>query len=31
MSLFIGRHGERPRTVGIYAPDGTLLSSQDAY
>ena len=31
VSLVIGRHGEPPRTVDIYAPDGALLSSQDAY
>ena len=30
VSLFIGRHGEPPRTVEIYAPDGTLLSSHNA-
>ncbi len=30
VSLFIGRHGESPRTVDIYAPDGTLLSSHNA-
>ena len=30
VSLFIGRHRESPRTVDIYAPDGTLLSSHDA-
>ena len=29
VSLFIGRHGESPRTVDIYAPDGTLLSSRN--
>ncbi len=31
VSLFIGHHGEPPRTVDIYATDGGLLSSQDAY
>ncbi|MBV8988757.1 MAG: hypothetical protein JO342_10315 [Solirubrobacterales bacterium] len=31
VSLFIGRHGEPPRTVDIYAPDGALLSSRDAF
>ncbi|MGH2892039.1 MAG: hypothetical protein ACRDPM_02050 [Solirubrobacteraceae bacterium] len=31
VSLFIGRHGESPRTVHIYAPDGTLLSTNDAW
>lgn len=31
VSLFIGRHGKPPRTVDIYAPDGALLSSRDAY
>jgi hypothetical protein len=30
VSLFIGRHGESPRTVDIYAPDGALLSSHNA-
>ena len=30
VSLFIGHHGEPPRTVDIYAPDGALLSSQNA-
>jgi hypothetical protein len=30
VSLFIGCHGESPRTVEIYAPDGTLLSSHNA-
>lgn len=29
VSLFVGRHGEPPRTVGIYAPDGALLSSHN--
>jgi hypothetical protein len=30
VALFIGRHGESPRTVDIYAPDGALLSSHNA-
>ncbi|MFZ1996369.1 MAG: hypothetical protein WAU75_19815 [Solirubrobacteraceae bacterium] len=30
VALFIGRHGEAPRTVDIYAPDGALLSSHNA-
>ena len=30
VSLFIGRHGQSPRTVKIYAPDGRLLSSHNA-
>jgi hypothetical protein len=30
VSLFIGRHGEPPRTVDIYAPDDALLSSHNA-
>lgn len=30
VSLFIGCHGEPPRTVDIYAPDGALLSSHNA-
>jgi hypothetical protein len=31
VSRFVGRHGEAPRTVDIYAPDGALLSRRDAY
>lgn len=31
VSLFIGREGKPPRTVDIYAPDSTLLSSRDAF
>jgi hypothetical protein len=31
VSLFIGRHGEQPRRVDIYAPDGALLSSRKAF
>jgi hypothetical protein len=30
VSLFIGHHGEPPRTVDIYASDGGLLSSHEA-
>jgi hypothetical protein len=30
VALFIGRHGESPRTVDIYARDGALLSSHNA-
>lgn len=30
VSLFIGRHGDSPRTVDIYSPDGGLLSSRNA-
>jgi hypothetical protein len=30
VSLFIGRHGEPPRTVDIYGSDGALLSSRNA-
>lgn len=31
VSLFIGRHGQPPRTVDIYAPDGALLSSHNTF
>ena len=31
VSLFIGRHGEPPQTVDIFAPGGALLSSRDAF
>lgn len=30
VSLFIGRKGEAPRKVDIFAPDGALLSSHNA-
>jgi hypothetical protein len=31
VSLFIGRHGQPPKTVDIYAPDGVLVSTRNAY
>lgn len=31
VSLFIGRKGEAPKTVDVYASDGVLLTSHDAY
>jgi len=31
VSLFIGRRGEPPKTVDVYAPDGKLLSSRRAF
>jgi hypothetical protein len=31
VSLSIGRHGERPACVEIYAPDGALISRHDPF
>jgi len=31
VSLFIGRRGEPPKTIDVFAPDGTLLSSRKAF
>jgi hypothetical protein len=31
VSLFIGRHGEPPMAVEIYAPDGGLISKRNAF
>ncbi len=31
VSLFIGRRGEPPKTIDVYAPEGKLLSSRRAF